>query len=283
MTNNLTNHRFVNFRTGQITTRKSRSRWEYTRSHTSSKSADVIVWLVSERGQMNTAAKQSSFLASKDTPDAEVAWSGGRWTLTDKQDRFSMHVVGQHDQVFFFFFFTASIKLKGELSELSFFFAHLSGLFQYYICERSYEKTQSCWTCTWTDLAFSKYIIKSNISWLDTTSGEWPRRISERALTLSTFQHTRLTCSEIAVKVQFWSKDCLRCLSLLCDVTNSKGKGTQGTVQSRKQQTRKGAFTWKIYVQVPIKRQSNTDHQWRLFLRESVLSIHLALINTRCK
>lgn len=48
---NLTNHRFVNFRTGQTTMRKSRSRSEYTRSHTSSKSADVIVWLVSERGK----------------------------------------------------------------------------------------------------------------------------------------------------------------------------------------------------------------------------------------
>ena len=98
------------------------------RGHTPVQKVLMSLVISLREGQMNTAANQASFLASKGAADAEVAWSGGGWTLTDKQDRFYIHVVGQHDQGFFFF--TASIKLKGEHSELSFFFAHLSVLFQ---------------------------------------------------------------------------------------------------------------------------------------------------------
>lgn len=76
---NLTNPRFVNFRTGQTTMRNWASRWEYMRPHISSKSADVIMWRASEIEQMNITARhrRASFLASKDASDTEEVWFSG--------------------------------------------------------------------------------------------------------------------------------------------------------------------------------------------------------------
>lgn len=185
---NFTNPHFVNFRTGQSTMRNSASRWEYMRSHISSKSADLIMRGASEIGKWTLQ------------PDIvrPLSWYQRMMNINSCGLTTQVVYISPGLNNIFKAFFTVSINLEGEHFELSSFFAHFSATFsghQTYsvcnscktnlwakkidpeqpirtVCHKRLKSLQWCW-----NQRFGKYLIRSNISPLERFISGWPKRV----------------------------------------------------------------------------------------------------------